>query len=1140
MSAVDANAVMDGLKGFQRDAVAHVIDRFYGPDSAAASGRFLVADETGLGKSIIARGVVARSVEELERRRIPRIDIVYVCSNQDLARQNLKRLNVTGETQIEMTTRLTLLAKQSKKLDGGEAGNSKVNLVSFTPGTSFSGGGWRQGNADERAMLAVMLDHLTGADAAQRRGTRVMFTGTVKSTDAFARRVDWLKRELDGPPDAVIAAAFRADIEHSGELERFEQLRDEMSGLERIPSEIWNRVQNSIAKLRHALGKAGVDTLQPDLIILDEFQRFKHLLDPESGEAGELADALFQHPAAKVLLLSATPYKPFTNADDDEEHSADFLATIRFLMGGHAGADAPVADALAAYRHALTSGADAASAATAVGLALRPVMTRSERPALGEREDLVQVRHLGSKDPTAADVRDWVTLQRLGGALQAPIDLEYWKSIPYFSNFMDGYKPASRLTAARDAARAGAMTVAEPSVAAAPTNTSAGAHAPVAHVAQAIQQTGLSRGAAFGSGASTRNSKSIDPTAIAAALAATRSLDPDALRRFDPVDLGNSHLRALADDTVGRGWWQLLWVPPTMPYVTPGVVYEPFADGSVTKQVIFSAWSAVPGAVAGLLSYEAERHMAGERSLFRENSADGRKAVAARRLAYNLSEGERPAAMSTLALFWPHPALASIGDPLAGARSAETVGTSQAGTLLGAHELLERVGRRLAGRSSATGANAYFAYPGAVPSDLSSASASSLIRELHDPGDDGEDHGELRGAERGSKGLTVHVAEALDLARTAGPAICACETSDEANGRAHRAVEDPSAGGTDLARLAAFGPGNAALGAIRSVAGPLVTEGGAWLAAFALAEGIRSLFNRPESIALLETLYGRNGEGARDPDETRWRRVLDYCADGNLRAVLDEYLFQLHSENGGAEVGDDELLALARRAVEAMTLRPARYVAHDTTLERGDIPLTARFALRYGGKQNTDADATSGARQGEVRGAFNSPFAPFVLASTSVGQEGIDFHWWSHSVVHWNLPSNPVDFEQREGRVNRFAGHAVRKNVAAAHWADALGSTDARVWRAAFDAATRVDHGLGEFSPWWVYPGPARIHRVIAQYPLSRDAVKYERLREALTLYRLTLGQPRQEDMVELLAKMGAEAEFTPTIDLRPPGPSQT
>ena len=263
--------------------------------------------------------------------------------------------------------------------------------------------------------------------------------------------------------------------------------------------------------------------------------------------------------------------------------------------------------------------------------------------------------------------------------------------------------------------------------------------------------------------------------------------------------------------------------------------------------------------------------------------------------------------------------------------------------------------------------------------------------------------------------------------------------------------------------------------------------------------------------------------------------MLDYCADGNLRAVLDEYLFQLHSETGGVDLDDEGLLGLAERAVDALSLRPARYVAHDNTLDRNEIPLMARFALRYGGRYALDSDASGGIRQGEVRASFNSPFAPFVLASTSVGQEGIDFHWWSHSIVHWNLPSNPVDFEQREGRVNRFAGHAVRKNVAEAHWDDVLTSTAPDAWRVAFDAASTRANGLGEFSPWWVYPGPARIHRVLAQYPLSRDIGKYEQLRSALTLYRLTLGQPRQEDMVELMRKRGVDGNDAPTIDLHPP-----
>jgi hypothetical protein len=61
---------------------------------------------------------------------------------------------------------------------------------------------------------------------------------------------------------------------------------------------------------------------------------------------------------------------------------------------------------------------------------------------------------------------------------------------------------------------------------------------------------------------------------------------------------------------------------------------------------------------------------------------------------------------------------------------------------------------------------------------------------------------------------------------------------------------------------------------------------------------------------------------------------------------------------------------------------------------------------------------------------FNSRFRPFILASTSIGQEGLDFHTWCHAVVHLNLPTNSVDLEQQEGRVRRYKGHAIRKNIA--------------------------------------------------------------------------------------------------------------
>ncbi|MGR3479930.1 helicase-related protein [Salipiger marinus] len=78
--------------------------------------------------------------------------------------------------------------------------------------------------------------------------------------------------------------------------------------------------------------------------------------------------------------------------------------------------------------------------------------------------------------------------------------------------------------------------------------------------------------------------------------------------------------------------------------------------------------------------------------------------------------------------------------------------------------------------------------------------------------------------------------------------------------------------------------------------------------------------------------------------------------------------------------------------------------------------------------QNGD-DETGVNRTGLVRTAFNSPFKPFVLASTSVGQEGLDFHPYCHRIFHWKLPGKPVDMEQREGRVHRYKNHAVRLNL---------------------------------------------------------------------------------------------------------------
>jgi hypothetical protein len=194
---------------------------------------------------------------------------------------------------------------------------------------------------------------------------------------------------------------------------------------------------------------------------------------------------------------------------------------------------------------------------------------------------------------------------------------------------------------------------------------------------------------------------------------------------------------------------------------------------------------------------------------------------------------------------------------------------------------------------------------------------------------------------------------------------------------------------------------------------------------------------------------------------------------------------------------------------------------------------TAHFAQAFGDDVSTDggvddeAIAGATARKSAVRQAFNSPFWPFVLATTSVGQEGLDFHLYCRDVMHWNLPSNPVDLEQREGRVNRRDCLAVRQSIARdwplARLDDPVAVAERNPWMRVFDALSKHDdvqkykHGL---FPHWVYecydPGQtAHIQRHVPYFTTSRDAAKYERLKAGLALYRLVFGQVNQEDLLD-------------------------
>ena len=167
-------------------------------------------------------------------------------------------------------------------------------------------------------------------------------------------------------------------------------------------------------------------------------------------------------------------------------------------------------------------------------------------------------------------------------------------------------------------------------------------------------------------------------------------------------------------------------------------------------------------------------------------------------------------------------------------------------------------------------------------------------------------------------------------------------------------------------------------------------------------------------------------------------------------------------------------------------------------------------------KRHSNAD-----RKKTIRNAFNSPFRPFVLATTSIGQEGLDFHNYCRKIVHWNLPSNPIDLEQREGRINRFECLAIRQNIAK-RYGNIHFTKD--IWDEMFEVAAKSEKtdGSSDLIPYWGLretDDMVKIERQVPMYPFSRDGLAYERLIKILSMYRLTLGQARQEELLEYLFK---------------------
>ena len=149
----DANEVLCSLKDFQKRSAHNAFKSLY--RDKESTSRFLIADEVGLGKTVICRGVIALAIEEIAKtedfkEERNNIDIIYICSNQDIASQNIRKLNFVNEDE-SFASRITLIPEIYSKKELG-----RVRFVSFTPDTSFNvrrGTGVRK----ERALLYYFL-----------------------------------------------------------------------------------------------------------------------------------------------------------------------------------------------------------------------------------------------------------------------------------------------------------------------------------------------------------------------------------------------------------------------------------------------------------------------------------------------------------------------------------------------------------------------------------------------------------------------------------------------------------------------------------------------------------------------------------------------------------------------------------------------------------------------------------------------------------------------------------------------------------------------------------------------------------------------------------------------------------------------
>jgi len=1074
--------ILNGLKDFQRATVDRVVEQF-----RAGQRRVLVADEVGLGKTLIAKGVIARVANWHRKSGDDIFRVVYICSNQSIARQNIMKLKIDKEVVVDddSSTRLTMQTlKYFRQKNDQRLLDAFVQLTPLTPQTSFAPTAGR-GIVWERALLYAVLRRVSYlapyADSLSR-----LLCMDVKHWAWWSNT--WVEDEIakSGPGyvESVVPTveAVLSSEKYSWLQDRLVRACEEIAG----GADARRHAHHLVHHLRRLMADISISYLEPDLVIMDEFQRFRELIrTDEQSEIGMLARKFLHENGCKVLLLSATPYKLYSTLEeiDDnngaDDHYREFDEVVRFLQGNDTADYQSFRRAWESYSLALRrleriSVEEYREHKAQVEDSLYAVMCRTERLQVADiGRDMVDVHGVKPVRINPDDIASYVAadqvvqeLSQKGKSALPPV--EYVKSAPFIFSFMEHYQLKKQIRRYQDE---------------------------LAPVLKRSSDCWIPR---------------------------------DAIERYETISYPNARLNRLLEETFAQHGEQLLWIPPSLPYYQLSGPFK--GTEGFSKILVFSAWEMVPRMIASLVSYEAERRTIGDPA-YQPRSGEEEKRYSPvgenqhrfplRKLEFRASANREgwPESMSLFALLYPCRTLAEAFDPLEIAREAGcTLPLKKRDVESRLRKTISQLLEHIRGYQNQDIGRRDLAWYWLAPllMDIERYGQQQVLswisqvrQKVHSERGEG-----VRSRDGAGKYYQEHLAaleraaadpqsvrvgpmpndlmEVLIRQTLGSPATCALRMLLQGLHTAHPSQDQPF---------------------------PSAFQG-----AHQIALALRSRFNTPESTAIVDRCY-------KDSKEFHWRNVLRYCTDGNLQAVLDEYGHMLRDSYALHELdAERRIQQLAQLISQSLATNTASYKVDTysgfTSKGREEekvLRMRSHYAVGfYNVKSDNDQDVQ---RTDQLRQAFNSPFWPFVLASTSIGQEGLDFHYYCRKICHWNLPANPIDLEQREGRINRYKGLAIRL-AAVKRYRDCGGvAIRGNVWDSLFEHCKSEEQGDHcELIPYWYLQpdahsrNPGRIERIVPMYPFSKDEAQYERLVSILSLYRITMGQARQEELLESIA----------------------